>query len=787
MPSALAIFTCRPNSHPFQERHVYLDEPIKIGRSVARCRPAQNNATFDCKVLSRNHALVWFDHKTGKFYLQDTKSSNGTFINSQRLSRGSEESPPCEILSGDIIQFGVDVTENTRKVTHGCIVSTIKLFLPDGMEARLRSDVIHAPLPSPVDKVAANTPSMYSQELFQLSQYLQEALHREQMLEQKLATLQRLLAITQEASDTSWQALIDEDRLLSRLEVMGNQLQACSKNQTEDSLRKELIALQEDKHNYETTAKESLRRVLQEKIDVVRKLSEVERSLSNTEDECTHLKEMNERTQEELRELANKYNGAVNEIKDLSDKLKVAEGKQEEIQQKGQAEKKELQHKIDEMEEKEQELQAKIEALQADNDFTNERLTALQGIQVDDFLPKINGSTEKEHLLSKSGGDCTFIHQFIECQKKLIVEGHLTKVVEETKLSKENQARAKESDLSDTLSPSKEKSSDDTTDAQMDEQDLNEPLAKVSLLKALLEEERKAYRNQVEESNKQIQVLQAQLQRLHINIENLREEKDSEITSTRDELLSARDEILLLHQAAKKAASERDTDIASLQEELKKVRAELERWRKAASEYEKEITSLQNSFQLRCQQCEDQQREEATRLRGELEKLRKEWNVLETECRSLRKENVLLSSELQRQEKELHNSQKQSLELTSDLSILQMTRKELENQVGSLKEQHLRDSADLKTLLSKAENQAKDVQKEYEKTQTVLSELKLKFEMTEQEKQSITDELKQCKDNLKLLREKGNNKPWPWMPMLAALVAVTAIVLYVPGLARASP
>ncbi|XP_066207688.1 sarcolemmal membrane-associated protein isoform X22 [Saccopteryx leptura] len=780
MPSALAIFTCRPNSHPFQERHVYLDEPIKIGRSVARCRPAQNNATFDCKVLSRNHALVWFDHKTGKFYLQDTKSSNGTFINSQRLSRGSEESPPCEILSGDIIQFGVDVTENTRKVTHGCIVSTIKLFLPDGMEARLRSDVIHAPLPSPVDKVAANTPSMYSQELFQLSQYLQEALHREQMLEQKLATLQRLLAITQEASDTSWQALIDEDRLLSRLEVMGNQLQACSKNQTEDSLRKELIALQEDKHNYEMTAKESLRRVLQEKIEVVRKLSEVERSLSNTEDECTHLKEMNERTQEELRELANKYNGAVNEIKDLSDKLKVAEGKQEEIQQKGQAEKKELQHKIDEMEEKEQELQAKIEALQADNDFTNERLTALQ--------------------------------------EKLIVEGHLTKVVEDTKLSKENQARAKESDLSDTLSPSKEKSSDDTTDIQMDEQDLNEPLAKVSLLKddlqgaqseieakqeihhlrkdlieaqelaraskqkcfelqALLEEERKAYRNQVEESTKQIQVLQAQLQRLHINIENLREEKDSEITSTRDELLSARDEILLLHQAAAKAASERDTDIASLQEELKKVRGDLERWRKAASEYEKEITSLQNNFQLRCQQCEDQQREETTRLQGELEKLRKAWNVLETECHSLKKENVLLSSELQRQEKELHNSQKQSLELTSDLSILQMTRKELENQMGFLKEQHLRDSANLKTLLIKAENQAKDVQKEYEKTQTVLSELKLKFEMTEQEKQSITDELKQCKDNLKLLREKGNN-PSILQPVPAVFIGLFLAFLF---------
>ncbi|XP_056357947.1 sarcolemmal membrane-associated protein isoform X22 [Oenanthe melanoleuca] len=789
MPSALAIFTCRPNSHPFQERHVYLDEPVKIGRSVARCRPAQNNATFDCKVLSRNHALVWFDHKTGKFYLQDTKSSNGTFINSQRLSRGSEESPPCEIMSGDIIQFGVDVTENTRKgkVTHGCIVSTIKLFLPDGMEARLRSDVIHAPLPSPVDKVAANTPSMYSQELFQLSQYLQEALHREQMLEQKLATLQRLLAVTQEASDTSWQALIDEDRLLSRLEVMGNQLQACSKNQTEDSIRKELIALQEDKHNYETTAKESLRRVLQEKIEVVRKLSEVERSLSNTEDECTHLKEMNERTQEELRELANKYNGAVNEIKDLSDKLKVAEGRQEEIQQKGLAEKKELQHKIDEMEEREQELQAKIEALQADNDFTNERLTALQGIQVDDFIPKINGSTEKE-----------------------------------------NQPRVKESnDLSDTLSPSKEKSSDDTTDAQMDDQDLNEPIVKVALLKdelqgaqsesgakqeiqqlhkdlieaqelartskqkcfelqALLEEERKAYRVQVEESNKQINALQAQLRRLQEEIETLRKEKENEISSTRNELVSAQNEILSLQKVAEKAASERDTDISALQTELQTVRAELERWRKDASDYEKEVVNLQASFQLKCQQCEQQQQEEASRLKAELEKLKAEWIALEAECVKLRKENTSLTSELQRQEKELSSSQKQSLALTSDISVLEMSRKELENQMGSLREKHQRDAASLKTQLSEAESQAKDFQKEYERTQTVLSELKAKFEVAEQQNQSLTEELKQCKENLKLLQEKGNNRQWPWMPVMAALVAVTAVVLY-PGLTRASP
>uniref|UniRef100_A0AAY4BBW0 Sarcolemmal membrane-associated protein n=1 Tax=Denticeps clupeoides TaxID=299321 RepID=A0AAY4BBW0_9TELE len=823
MPSALAVFTCRPNSHPFQERHVYLDEPVKIGRSVARCRPAQNNATFDCKVLSRNHALVWFDHKTDKFYLQDTKSSNGTFINSQRLSRGSEESPPCEVLSGDIIQFGVDVTENTRKVTHGCIVSTIKLFLPNGMEARRRSDVIQAPLPLPVDKVAANTPSMYSQELFQLSQYLQEALHREQMLEQKLATLQRLLASTQEASESSWQALIDEDRLLSRLEVMGSQLQAYSKNQTEDAMRKELVTLQDDKLNYETTAKESLRRVLQEKIEVVRKLSEVERSLSNTEDECTHLKEMNERTKEELKELANKYNGAVNEIKDLTDQIKLAEGRQEELTQKGQNEKKELQMRIEEMEEKEQVLQARIEALQADNDFTNERLTALQ-----------------DHILFKSGGDCTLIHQFIECQREYttiyslaifvnpslsllfteVIDAHLqnnqtadsNSLVSPDRI-RENQIDAKES-MSDTLSPSKDRSSDDTSDGQMDEQELNEPQNRVALLKdelqranlepgdteqvihhlhrelleaqelantgkqkclelqALLEEERRTNRQQTEESAKQIQFLQTQLQKLQADMEALREHRENTISSTREELYSAQEEVLVLRHAMEAANAERERDIAILQSDLGTVTAELERWRQMATKYEQEINFLQTSFKQ-----QGLHQEKAAQLQGELETLQMECSSLQRECEGLRSEKLSLLEKLQRLELELDSSRQQSATLTCSLDALEKTQGDLETKLGSMRDQHLQDASKLKTQLAQADSHTQSLQKEYEDTQTQLLDLRQRYERTEQEKRSMNAELEQCKVNLKLLQEKGKS-PSISQPAQAIFIGLTLALLY---------
>ncbi|XP_018593092.1 sarcolemmal membrane-associated protein-like isoform X1 [Scleropages formosus] len=816
MPSALAVFTCRPNSHAFQERHVYLDEPVRIGRSVARCRPTLNNATFDCKVLSRNHALVWFDRKMAKFYLQDTRSSNGTFVNSQRLSRGSEESPPCEVLSGDVIQFGVDVTENTRKVTHGCIVSVVKLFLPDGVEAPRRSDVTPIPLALPVDKVTASTPSMCSQELFQLSQYLQEALHREQMLEQKLATLQRLLTKTQEASKGSWQALIDEDRLLSRLEMMGSQLQVYSKSQTEDSLRRELEALQEDKHKYETTAKESLRRVLQEKMEVVRKLSEVERSLSNTEDECTHLREMSEAAHKDLRELASKYNGALKEGRELAEKLKLAEKHQEELAQSSQREKAALQLHIAALEEREQTLQARIEALQADNDFTNERLTALN-VRLEQLQEKSLKGNSLENLLLKSGGDCTFIQQFIEYQRPFPPQNGIFH------LPSENRIDVKESATSDTLSLSKDKSSEDTTDEQMDNQELNESFSQVTLVKdelqhsdqepvdatqviqnlqgelceaqelantsqqkcmdlqAALEEERRMSRKQMEDSARQIHTLQAQLHKLQVDMEELQEQKENAIADVREELCAAQEEALTLRRAVQAAAAERDHEIAAMQKELGTVTAELEKWRKAATSYELEIGHLQSSLQQQSRQCQ-----RAVELEGELEKLQAECLSLQQECADLRSEKENLLKRLQELETELIGSQEQSASLSSSLQTLEKSRGELENSLGSLEEQHRHSTAKLQAQLAQAQSRTKDLQKEYEETQTLLSSLKERIEQTEQEKQSISDELQQCRSDLKQLQDKGGNRSWaPWMSAVAVIVAVTVGVLY-PGLVKSS-
>ncbi|KAI1892366.1 hypothetical protein AGOR_G00132620 [Albula goreensis] len=809
MPSALVVFTSRPNSHPFQERHVYLDEPVKIGRSVARCRSAQNNAIFDCKVLSRNHALLWFDRITGKFYLQDTGSSNGTFINSQRLSQAGEDSPPSQVLSGDIIQFGVDVTESSRSVTHGCVVSSVRLFLPDGVEACKRSDVTPASSPPSVKKVLSDAPSVYSQELFQLSQYLQEALQREQMLEQKLVTLKRMLASTQVASENSWQALVDEDQLLSRLEVMGNMLQVYSTNQSEENLR-ELVALQ-DQHSYETKAKDTLRRVLGEKVEVSRTLAKVERNLSNAQSSCCHLQRLKERAEEELTELANKYNTAVNLIKDLTNTLKACywhggacfhsrvEQQQEEETQRLLREKEELQLHVSSMGEREQ-------ALQASSELTNQRLSSLQGL-LEQLQEKIVKSNILENLLLKNGGDGRFIHQLLECKRRKeilddrllkiqnaedirsdqteklkgrLLNGHLQNIMDEKALLKEVQMDVAEWAVSDALSSCKDHTTEHSTVSQMDEleqsksmnkdtplveetgpgeqrsieaeqalerlsaqlhdaQDqVNSSQRKCAELQDVLEKERRETQLLSQDSANQIQALQAQVQKLKGEVKALRAERESVATS-------AQEEVLLVRRAMEASAGEQERERASMKEGLASVTAEMERWRQRgrlrAGDQEPEGPSAGPDPAL----CAGR----AAARRAPEELLGPADGVRSPALRQGRAPGE--SAAPGERAAQLSGSGRL---LAHSVTALEQTQGELERRLAEQRDQHQKDTARLKAQQDQAANRIKGLQREYEDTQGQLDEVKQRCCEVEQEKISLAEELKQCRQSLLQQKER---------------------------------
>jgi E3 ubiquitin-protein ligase DMA1/2 len=91
------------------------DPSLRIGRFTDRSgiglaavnALGSNKLAFRSKVVSRAHAEIWVE-SGGRFFVKDTKSSSGTFLNHVRLSIANTESRPFQIKDGDILQLGVD-------------------------------------------------------------------------------------------------------------------------------------------------------------------------------------------------------------------------------------------------------------------------------------------------------------------------------------------------------------------------------------------------------------------------------------------------------------------------------------------------------------------------------------------------------------------------------------------------------------------------------------------------------------------------------------------------------
>ncbi|XP_028166199.1 sarcolemmal membrane-associated protein [Ostrinia furnacalis] len=237
-----AVFIPHSNSLPFDERRVTLEQPVKIGRNVYRATPSPTNTIFECRVLSRHHATLYYDK--GHFYLVDNQSSNGTFINNNRCSI-SKEQEPHEVFSGDVVQFGIPVVENavgnSEKNTFPPVVALLKLYHPDGKEAKLSFN-------------PTMTTPLHLKELYQLNNFVQEAIQREASLENRLRTLRECVERTRAEAQASWELFVGEQRLLMRVHTLETML---SVGKQPDAHH--VAQLLSDKRNYQEVAQESLR------------------------------------------------------------------------------------------------------------------------------------------------------------------------------------------------------------------------------------------------------------------------------------------------------------------------------------------------------------------------------------------------------------------------------------------------------------------------------------------------------------------------------------------------
>ncbi|KAI6175281.1 FHA domain-containing protein [Aphelenchoides bicaudatus] len=334
----MAILTPCSNSHPFDERRIPVtrdeERAIKFGRAVARFQPAQNNAIFDCKVLSRNHAILWYEND--QFFIKDTRSSNGTFVNNQRLSSSGEESAPRVLHSGDILQLGVDIIDHAKNVACGCTISIVRLIDERGEECVGSDETsLNERLPlNFMERLPTNCTLITHEKLFKLSQYMKEAQYREQLFTERLRNLESVLITTQEAAESGWQALINEERLLSRIESLENQITIYKSKAIQsgtDEFQEQVRQLIEDRNKVELAAKDSLKKAEDQIYEANMKVHDMERLLVMMDENNqsfsrrnTELEEENQRQTTDYDKLLQCYTEANKEIGGLKEALVAA-------------------------------------------------------------------------------------------------------------------------------------------------------------------------------------------------------------------------------------------------------------------------------------------------------------------------------------------------------------------------------------------------------------------------------------------------------------------------------
>lgn len=129
-PENSAILHLIPMNGTFERKTItvpFYPDVLRIGRQTNnKTIPTPLNGYFDSKVLSRQHAEIWAD-RNGKIWIRDVKSSNGTFVNGQRLSQENRDSDPHELREQDMLELGIDiVSEDQKTIVHHKVAARVE-------------------------------------------------------------------------------------------------------------------------------------------------------------------------------------------------------------------------------------------------------------------------------------------------------------------------------------------------------------------------------------------------------------------------------------------------------------------------------------------------------------------------------------------------------------------------------------------------------------------------------------------------------------------------------------
>ncbi|XP_062402104.1 uncharacterized protein LOC134092931 isoform X2 [Sardina pilchardus] len=132
------------------------------------------------------------------------------------------------------------------------------------------------------------------EDLFQLGEYLKEALWREETLKQKLALLQQETSTLLTYCDKMWRACFKEDLMKCKIGALESQLQVCAHRFSKDEGKRLLILMEEQFRLEEERTVASLQRITEEKTKALDRVISLERAVERAQEESNHWRHLHE-------------------------------------------------------------------------------------------------------------------------------------------------------------------------------------------------------------------------------------------------------------------------------------------------------------------------------------------------------------------------------------------------------------------------------------------------------------------------------------------------------------
>ncbi|XP_020560245.2 TRAF3-interacting JNK-activating modulator isoform X1 [Oryzias latipes] len=212
-----------------------------------------------------------------------------------------------------------------------------------------------------------------------LSDYLQEALWREEAVKKKLAALQESGSNLLNSTDMIWilkpgrKTRCSEDLLRSKIKTLEAQLQVCLQKIPKDGVKKLVLQMEKQRVTYEEKALVALQKATQEKAEALSRAETLQEALITVQAEALRWQSLFEELKLNSGQLKEKQHISMDQLQQLHSQLEFSRATEDELKEEIAAmrqEKQELQYNICLLEDDNQTLREEIQNFQ-DGDNTN--------------------------------------------------------------------------------------------------------------------------------------------------------------------------------------------------------------------------------------------------------------------------------------------------------------------------------------------------------------------------------------------------------------------------------